>query len=1204
MKSRTSFSASIVTPKKWGNLFLVVTLLAFCSCTAQTTAARSSSHQLPEERQAFNYLQEAIAKTVEAVRAGEPLTRQITGGESQSFSISLATGQYAEISVEQHGSILSAALFDPQGVEVIQMEYPGGGYGPIYLSHVAVLSGNYRLEIRSTNKWANAANYDVALVALRSAEVTDQSLVEAQQAFARGQKSSRDGQDAAAIKSYERALAYWQASHNYHWQAVTQYALSQAYRSLGNRQKTEECLTETLKILAQQMAPNAWRLKASALNDLGPIYAAVGEKEKALSVLNEALTLYAANQDGRGQASSLNNLATTHGRAGDFVLARELVERALTFRKAENDKPGVINLLNSLGAISDRLGEPDQALNYFTQSLRGWEELDEVSPADRLRVAVLLNNLAFASDKLGKWDQALDYYDKALAKYNNDDPNKIATLDNKGELYAALGNPAKAKECYDEALNLLASTGKPDLDVKAGLLVHVGQLALAEGDYLTAIRNFDEARDTQPSKPKLADVLTNLGAAYALQGDLKKALEAYHSALEIQLKLNDRRGQALTLQKRGEAYLVLGQQAEALDKINRALVLWQSVKDIPGEAATLNSLARIQRAQGNLRNAMASSDQAVAIVESQRTRISSRQLRTSYFAAREDYYELNVDLKMQLSKSGNADAYMAAALESSEMARARVLLDALSEAGVDRAEIDRGSDSRVARLIEQRVALLSRLRAKALARTRLLSGVHTITQVATIDKNIDEIAGKYDEVETQIRALSPRFAALIRPQPATLREIQQQLDGDTLLLEYSLGEKRCYVWAVTKDSIRGFELPRRDEIESTALRLTRSLTERNREVKNEDAEQWRQRLAQADAEYADTSAALSKMVIEPVGDLLGGKRLVIVADGALQLVSFGALSRSKQPGAETVTAKTKQLSNNSSTSSPRTLIEDHEIVYLPSASVLAIQRRELENRKSAPYAVAVLADPVFDQEGVKREIKIRGTDRAAARQPQSQTDKSQRSVTNTNTRTDLTRALDDIGLSRFSWLPFSRKEADSILSVVPKGESRAALGFEASRTTAMSKELSKYRIVHFATHGVVDFQHPELSGIVLSMVDEKGQPQDGYLRLHDIYNLNLPADLVVLSACQTGIGKQIKGEGLIALTRGFMYAGAQRVVASLWKVDDTATSELMAEFYKQMFTNHEKPAAALRAAQLKLSKVKRWRSSYFWAGFILQGEWN
>jgi CHAT domain-containing protein len=156
----------------------------------------------------------------------------------------------------------------------------------------------------------------------------------------------------------------------------------------------------------------------------------------------------------------------------------------------------------------------------------------------------------------------------------------------------------------------------------------------------------------------------------------------------------------------------------------------------------------------------------------------------------------------------------------------------------------------------------------------------------------------------------------------------------------------------------------------------------------------------------------------------------------------------------------------------------------------------------------------------------------------------------------------------------------------------------------MSEELSKYRIIHFATHGVLDLEHPELSGIVLSMVDEKGQPQDGYLRLHDIYNLNLPAELVVLSACQTGIGKQVRGEGLIALTRGFMYAGAKSVLASLWKVDDAATSELMAEFYKQMFTNKLKPAAALRAAQVKMSHQKRWQSPYYWAGFFLQGEWN
>ena len=156
----------------------------------------------------------------------------------------------------------------------------------------------------------------------------------------------------------------------------------------------------------------------------------------------------------------------------------------------------------------------------------------------------------------------------------------------------------------------------------------------------------------------------------------------------------------------------------------------------------------------------------------------------------------------------------------------------------------------------------------------------------------------------------------------------------------------------------------------------------------------------------------------------------------------------------------------------------------------------------------------------------------------------------------------------------------------------------------MSGELSKYQYVHFATHGVIDIERPELSGIVLSMVDGEGREQDGFVRLYDIYNLNLPAELVVLSACQTGVGKQVRGEGLMALTRGFMYAGAARLVASLWKVDDVATARLMEQFYKEMFSNGKKPAAALRAAQLYMQKQRRWKSPVHWAGFFIQGEWR
>ncbi|HEX6047098.1 MAG TPA: CHAT domain-containing protein, partial [Pyrinomonadaceae bacterium] len=149
-----------------------------------------------------------------------------------------------------------------------------------------------------------------------------------------------------------------------------------------------------------------------------------------------------------------------------------------------------------------------------------------------------------------------------------------------------------------------------------------------------------------------------------------------------------------------------------------------------------------------------------------------------------------------------------------------------------------------------------------------------------------------------------------------------------------------------------------------------------------------------------------------------------------------------------------------------------------------------------------------------------------------------------------------------------------------------------------------YRIVHFATHGLLNSQHPALSGIVLSLYDEQGRPVDGFLRAHEIYNLQLNADLVVLSACRTALGREIKGEGLVGLTRGFMYAGTPAVVASLWDVRDQATAELMSRFYEGMFKEGKRPAAALRAAQLSLSKEKRWSAPYYWAGFVLQGEWR
>jgi CHAT domain-containing protein len=294
----------------------------------------------------------------------------------------------------------------------------------------------------------------------------------------------------------------------------------------------------------------------------------------------------------------------------------------------------------------------------------------------------------------------------------------------------------------------------------------------------------------------------------------------------------------------------------------------------------------------------------------------------------------------------------------------------------------------------------------------------------------------------------------------------------------------------------------------------------------------------------------------------------VVADGALQYVPFAALS----------------LANGGPY---RPLVLTHELVSLPSASAFAVQRRNLENRKPAPKAVAVIADPVFSI----ADVRFKGASVKESSAP------------------DATRVIEHLpagasGQLSIPRLPFTRAEADQILAVAPAASSMKALDFRATRTVATSGELSNYRYVHFATHGYLDTTRAGLSAIVLSLVDEEGKPLDGFLRVHDIYNLNLPAELVVLSACETGLGKDVTGEGLDGLTRAFMYAGARRLVVSLWNVNDKATASLMQRLYVGMLRSKMTPAAALRAAQIEMLRSRQWQSPYYWAAFVMQGEWN
>jgi len=502
----------------------------------------------------------------------------------------------------------------------------------------------------------------------------------------------------------------------------------------------------------------------------------------------------------------------------------------------------------------------------------------------------------------------------------------------------------------------------------------------------------------------------------------------------------------------------------------------------------------------------------------------------------------------------------------------------LTEASAD---ISEGID---AALLERERSLQKRINASAEYQYRLLGEKHTREQVDAAKRELDSLIDESRQVESKIRETSPRYAELKYPQPLGLPEIQRMLDPETLLLEYSLGEERSYLWAVTPTRVESFELPKRAEIEALARQSYEWL------AAGETGAQLRARLAQTAAKTPEWADALSRILLRPVASRLGRKRLVIVADGALQYIPFAALS-------SPVPHRTYGTNRTYRTNKPSPLIAGHEIVSLPSASSLAALRRELAGRAPAPMTVAVIADPVFEESDER--IKKNAGNVATPNGKQVELGGAEQEVS---------RSALEVGAAdaqqRLQRLIFSRREADEITALASAEMSFKALDFKANRATALGPDLSRYRIIHFATHGLLNSQHPELSGVVLSLVDEEGRSQDGFLRLHDIYNLKLGADLVVLSACKTGLGKDIKGEGLVGLTRGFLYAGAPRVVASLWKVDDRATAELMKLFYQRMLLDGLGPAAALRRAQIDIQKLPRWAAPYYWAGFTLQGEWK
>ncbi len=838
-----------------------------------------------------------------------------------------------------------------------------------------------------------------------------------------------------------------------------------------------------------------------------------------------------------GIAYSLLDLGVVASMRGDLNAAAEDWHKSLAIEEkiAPRSRIGMLCVMD-LGALSLLQGNLAQAEGYFRRAQMIGEKFF-VGSDD---LAAILTNLGVLAHTRGDLEEAGVYHRRAVAlleRSKTDTLDLADSLGSYGEYLLESKHPDKAEKCQTRALAIREKLA-PDSLAVATTLLDLGRIARFRGELAKAEEYFQRAVDIAERGPRRSP---RIPAFFIAWGDLSrerrdfgKAEDLYRHALALMDKLTP------TSLDHGQTLAALADTMRQEGKLDAASQLYrQALNDMGDKVSELSS---------------AGED------------------RSLYRAKHRLYYSEYVDL---LQEQGQPDL----AFQTLEGSRARTLLEILNQGQID---VREGADPT---LLARKKRLEETLRAKSSYRWQTLTGSRDSEQLAALEVESERLRDEYRALEAEIRVKSPAYAALTQPPFLSTKEIQQLLDSQSVLLEYSLGDGRSHVWLVSENSVSAYELPKRAEIERLAREFYGALTGRTHRM-SADPEVAETRWTRSDALSQRIAIELSRMLLGPVADQIAGKRLLIVSDGILQYLPFAALSSPENPGVP--------------------LVVYHEIVNLPSASVVSELRRAREGRRQPSREVAVLADPVFDSQDERVVKEQHGGNHSADEKVDSELP-SRVKISLAGDR--LTRSVLDVGLGRngrfrLPRLLYTQREANMIAAVTTQNSRMVAVDFEASRATAMSAKLAQYRIVHFATHGLLDSKHPEFSGLVFSLVDRHGRPQDGFLQLQDIYNLNLPVDLVVLSGCETGLGEEIDGEGLIGLTRGFMYAGASRVVASLWSVSDEATSELMARFYKGMETQKMRPAAALRAAQIEMWKQKHWRSPYYWAAFQIHGEWQ
>ena len=884
--------------------------------------------------------------------------------------------------------------------------------------------------------------------------------------------------------------------------------LSMVYLRNGKIVESEKFLKQAFEINLPDDAKIAKAIVYSAAAEFKYVQRELDETKKNCFL---AIDLWREIGDPKQEIWMLRLLAYALAADDDVKDSLELLDLALEKARQNNLRREEALSQYQMGLNYFIFNEPQTALEICRQA-------ETLFPDDMefIEKARLLNGIGSIYEIYADWKTALTYKQKALSLFERVDYQigRMATLPSLVNLSFQIGDENSAFDYYKQA---------EILSKKLGDSFYMGNAKLYAADF------------------------------YAENGQEDRAIELYLESRSALEKMRYANGVTLVENNLGKLYTSQKKFEAAEQYLNSSLERNRKNRNKFAESETLFNLAKLRRQQNNNVEALKFAAESVEITENLSTKLVNAKLKTAYFSDVFERYEFYINLLMTMNSEFPAENYAERAFEISERSRARRMLENLLLS-----ESDFIKDAPV-ELVEREKEIRNLLNLKTDKLSDLINFNSEKEEITETESEVFALKTELEELNARLKQTSPIYSAVKNPAALQIAEFQNKiLDENTVLLEFSLGERESYLWMIGKNDFSAYRLPPREQIESKVRQLRELLAE-NEKRANESIEDYQQRIAEVEKKYDQTAQNLSRELFGQTAGKLKGKRLILVVDGYLHYFPLSALHLPDSTGVEPI-------------------LLTNETVNEPSALLLLTQRQNSAKKTKAAADVLIFADPVFSAD----DSRLTKND-----------------AENTSVRFRFTDSLDSL-----SRLIASKDESDSILSIVGNTNSDGFSGFDATREKLLETDVSVYKVLHFATHGLINEERPELSGIVLSRFNENGEKLNETIRLQDIYGLNLKNDLVVLSACSTGIGKEIKGEGLMSLNNAFLQSGSKAVISSLWKVDDFATLELMKNFYTEMSEKNVSPSIALRTAKIKLRENPQYESPFYWAAFTFHGDFQ